>query len=211
MSVDRSLPPTQSPSHGPSTSVYNANLMTSVMRPDATYELAWVPQVPHFQTEHPRVVGGGSYTVARTWASMVRLQNEIPDRLDRPATAPVTVPENPVSKDLVTSRPRSAPLPWMTAITDRVNALWNAIYDRRPVVATALDRELPVVPKGPIPTCNREDTYVSPVVTVCPDPRVPTVPGRRLWRLDSDTEIDLDQIQTKRLSLELDLRIHPSL
>jgi len=82
----------------------------------------------------------------------VRLQHEIPERFDRPVTAPVTVPENPVSNDLVTSRPRSAPLPWMTAITDRINALWNAIYDRRPVVASALERELPEVPKGLIPT-----------------------------------------------------------
>ena len=34
VSVDRSLPPAQSLSQGPSTSVYNANLMTFVMRPD---------------------------------------------------------------------------------------------------------------------------------------------------------------------------------
>jgi len=27
--------------------------MTSVMWPDPRYELAWVPQVPHSQTEHP--------------------------------------------------------------------------------------------------------------------------------------------------------------
>ena len=152
---------------------------------------------------------------------MVRLQNEIPDavrfqhdildRLDRPVTAPVTVPENPISNDLVNSRPRSAPLPWTTAITDTVNALWNAMYDRRPVVASALERELPEVPKGPIPTCDRRETYVSPVNTVRPDPHVSTVPGRRLWRLDSDTEIDLDQRQTKKPSPELDLRIHPPL
>ena len=53
VSVDRSLPPAQSLSQGPSTSVYNANLMTSVMRPDPRYELAWASQVPHIQTEHP--------------------------------------------------------------------------------------------------------------------------------------------------------------
>jgi len=97
----------------------------------------------------------------------------------------------------------------MTAITDRVNALWNAIYDRRPAVAPALERELPEFPKGPIPTCDRQETYVSPVVTIRPDPHVSTVPGRRLWRLDSDTEIDLDRTQTKKPSPELDLRIHP--
>ena len=34
VSVDRNLPPAQSLSQGPNTSVYNANLITSVMRPD---------------------------------------------------------------------------------------------------------------------------------------------------------------------------------
>jgi len=55
VSVDRSLPPAQSLSQGPSrpTSVYNANLMTSVMRPDPRYELALASQVPHSQTQHP--------------------------------------------------------------------------------------------------------------------------------------------------------------
>jgi len=53
VSVDRSLPHAQSLSQGPSTSVYNANLMTSVMRPDPRYELALASQVPHIQTEHP--------------------------------------------------------------------------------------------------------------------------------------------------------------
>ena len=53
VSVDRSLPPAQSLSQGPSTSVYNTNLMTSVMRPDPRYELALASQVPHIQTEHP--------------------------------------------------------------------------------------------------------------------------------------------------------------
>ena len=53
VSVDRNLPPAQSLSQGPSTSVYNANLVTSVMRPDPRYELALASQVPHTQTEHP--------------------------------------------------------------------------------------------------------------------------------------------------------------
>ena len=53
VSVDRSLPPAQSLSQGPSTSVYNTNLMTSVMRSDPRYELALASQVPHTQTEHP--------------------------------------------------------------------------------------------------------------------------------------------------------------
>jgi len=53
VSVDRSLPPAQSLSQGPSTSAYNAISMTSVMRPDPRYELALASQVPHTQTEHP--------------------------------------------------------------------------------------------------------------------------------------------------------------
>ena len=85
-------------------------------------------------------------------ARIVRHQHEIPDRLDIPATAPVIVPENPVSNDLVNCRPRSAPLPWMTAITDRVNALWNAIYDRRPAVAVTIgwSTHVPVL-RGRVP------------------------------------------------------------
>jgi len=63
VSVDRSLPPAQSLSQGPSTSVYNANLMTSVMRPDPRYELALASQVPHTQTEHP-----DTSAVAVTWS-----------------------------------------------------------------------------------------------------------------------------------------------
>jgi len=155
VSVDRSHPPAQSLSQGPSTSVYNANLMTSVMRPDPRYELALASQVPHIQIEHPDTSAVAVTLSPERGARMVRLQHEIHDRLDGPATAPVILPETPVSNDLVNSRPRSAPLPWMTAITDRVNALWNAMYDRRPAVAQALDREHPEFPKGPIPTCDR--------------------------------------------------------
>ena len=117
VSVDRSLPPAQSLSQGPSTSVYNTNLMTSVMRPDPRYELALASQVPHTQTEHPDTSSVEAVTLSpERGARMVRLQNEIPDavrfqhdipdRLDRPVTAPVTVPENPISNDLVNSRPR---------------------------------------------------------------------------------------------------------
>ena len=63
VSVDGSLPSAQSLSQGPSTSVYNANLMTSVMRPDPRYELALASQVPHTQSDRaPRHVGGGSHS-----------------------------------------------------------------------------------------------------------------------------------------------------
>jgi len=73
VSVDGSLPPAQSHSQGPSTSVYNANLMTSVMRPDQRYELALVPQVPHLQTEH---VGSGSHT-CKSMISNVLQENQV--------------------------------------------------------------------------------------------------------------------------------------
>ena len=65
-SVDRSLPPVQSLSQGPSTSVYNANMMTSVMRPDPRYELALASQVLHSQTDRARRdVGGSSHNCSR--------------------------------------------------------------------------------------------------------------------------------------------------
>ena len=54
VSVDRNLPPAQSLSQGPSTSVYNANPMTSVMRPDPRYELAWVSQCRILRQSTPR-------------------------------------------------------------------------------------------------------------------------------------------------------------
>jgi len=45
----------------------NANLMTSVMRPDPKYELAWVPQVPHSETEQPETSAVG-VTILITFA-----------------------------------------------------------------------------------------------------------------------------------------------
>jgi len=72
VSVDRSLPPAQSLSQGLSTFVYNANLMTSVMRPDQRYELALASQVPHTQTEHP-----DTSAVALAVTTYQRLQPQI--------------------------------------------------------------------------------------------------------------------------------------
>ena len=59
----------------------------------------------------------------------------------------------------MSDRPSSAPVSWMTAITDRVNALWNTMYERQRPVAPALnvlEVELPTVPKGPV--YDREQT-----------------------------------------------------
>jgi len=71
VSVDRSLPPAQSLSQKPSTSVYNANLMTSVMRPDPRHALALASQVPHTQTDVSGHVGGGSH-ICRTVRDALR-------------------------------------------------------------------------------------------------------------------------------------------
>jgi len=81
VSVDRSLPSAQSLSQGPSTSVYNANLMTSIMRPDPRYELALGSQVPHIQTEHPDTSAVAVALSPERGTRMVRLQNEIPTDL----------------------------------------------------------------------------------------------------------------------------------
>ena len=56
----------------------------------------------------------------------------------RPATAPVLMPKDVASLEVVDDRPRSAPVSWMTVVTDRVNALWSAFHGSVRVVAPSL-------------------------------------------------------------------------
>ena len=52
-----------------------------------------------------------------------------------------------VSRGAVDDRPRSAPMSWITAMTDRVNALWDAFYARRWVaepILSVTDKDLDV-------------------------------------------------------------------
>jgi len=65
----------------------------------------------------------------------------------RLATAPVAMSKGVVSPGIVDDRPRSAPMSWITTMTDRVNALWDAFYGRRQVAAlteTMTDKDLDV-------------------------------------------------------------------
>jgi len=91
------------------------------------------------------------------------------------------------------------------------------MYDRQRPVAPALnvlEVELPTVPKGPVYDRERSlpfDRQETHIATVHSDPLVLKAPEERsVWRLDSDTETNLDRIQ-KRPSPELDLTIHPRL
>lgn len=91
------------------------------------------------------------------------------------------------------------------------------MYDRQRPVAPALnvlEVELPTVPKGPYTIENRHFRSIDkkPILRRCILIQlVLKAPEERsVWRLDSDTEINLDRIQ-KRPSPELDLTIHPRL
>ena len=91
------------------------------------------------------------------------------------------------------------------------------MYDRQRPVAPALnvlEVELPTVPKGPVYDRERSlpfDRQETHIATVHSDPLVLKAPEERsVWRLDSDTETNLDRIQ-KRPSPALDLTIYPRL
>ena len=45
------------------------------------------------------------------------------------------MPKGVAPLEVVDDRPRSAPVSWMTPVTDRVNALWNAFHGSVRVVA----------------------------------------------------------------------------
>jgi len=120
----------------------------------------------------------------------------------RPVTAPVAMPKDVVSRGAVADRPRSAPMLWITAMTDRVNALWDAFYGRRRVVApigmTNKDLDVEKVVQREERPSAWHDALAFPITTEQPQ-------TRRLWRLDSDVEIDLDRTSRRMPSPELDL------
>jgi len=92
-------------------------------------------------------------------------------------------------------------------MTDRQNALWHAFYGRRRVAAPTLgmiDKDLDVdkgVQREERPNAWH-DALAFPITTEQSQ-------TRRLWRLDSDVEIDLDRTSRRMPSQELDLSVHP--
>jgi len=92
-------------------------------------------------------------------------------------------------------------------MTNRVNALWDAFYGRRQVVAPTLtmtDKDLDIekgVQREERPSALH-DALAFPIITEQPQ-------TKRLWHLDSDVEIDLYRTPRRMPSPELDLSVHP--
>ena len=142
------------------------------------------------------------------------------DALDRPLSEPLTVHRNSAACDRERDRPQSAPISWMAAITARVNSLWNSFYNRSTLLMPALNvadgecvEKIQPSPAGFSSLKNtgssfvRQEASVFPVVTDCQERRETQSPNRRIWHLDSDTEIVLDGPHERRISPELDLRV----
>ena len=108
----------------------------------------------------------------------------------------------------------------MTAITNSVNSLWRTLYGGPSIPATAMTVEagdviirqpqlrggLPQLSDDTLPNAMQEARN-DQVRTECPKLGDTRSSGRRIWRLDSETAIALDEPQMERREPELDLRI----
>ena len=133
----------------------------------------------------------------------VRQQDLAADSNVRPVSVPVMIQKDLTSHSSSDDRPRSAPVSWMAAVTTRLNMLWDAFYQRptKPVsVLSVTDRE---------PTEDRRrDVSSATVQADRGQPSRPTAQSeRRLWRLDSDIEIDVDRLPVQMPNPELDLSV----
>ena len=104
----------------------------------------------------------------------------------------------------------------MSAITASVNCLWKAFYERRPNLPGPTPSMMEESRhKGPIrleETAQLHQCQEAPVLNGASDRQEPSVmqhPVRRVWRLNSETEIPLDEPCERRVSPKLDLRIPP--
>ena len=87
---------------------------------------------------------------------------------------------------------------FLTAIAAKVNSLWRAFHSKTPVAPVRADA-----------TKHVDEMHVFPVTKddgVETDGQTAST-SRRLWRLDSDIEIDLDRVPARAPSVELDLTI----
>jgi len=134
---------------------------------------------------------------------------------DRPMSAPVTKPKDIAPLIVVEDRLQSAPEPWKAAITAHVNALWNAFHNKSQVAVSTLDT---TDRDNDSETCAQKEKSSSTRQYVSAFPVSFDYPGvdrltqqstRRLWRLDSDVEVDLGRMSRRMPSPELDLSVHP--
>jgi len=134
----------------------------------------------------------------------------------RTLTESLVVHPDSVPHDRENNRPQTAPVTWMSAITASVNSLWKAFYERRPNLhAPSPSMMEEGRHKGPIrleetaPPHRSQEAPVPHGASNRQEPSVTQPPLRRIWRLNSETEIPLDELRERRVSPELDLRIPP--
>jgi len=112
-------------------------------------------------------------------ARMRGLFDECPDMYDRdrPMTEPLAVPKHSPSYDGEDERPRSAPMTWVNAITDRVNSLWRYLHGGLSIPAPVLSdtdgdgiARMPQSQEGLTRPDVRQGVPVSPVQIECQEP-----------------------------------------
>jgi len=148
--------------------------------------------------------------------------NERPDRNDGDGlrSEVLAASKSPCSSGDV--RPRSSPMSWITAITTSVNSLWRTLHGGLSIPATAMTVEagddifrqpqslggLPQFSDSRLPT-SMQEARVDKAQTEYPVHGSTQSSERRIWRLNSETAIALDEPQVERREPELDLRIPP--
>jgi len=158
------------------------------------------------------------------------MRNEKCVHVDRSAfAAPVSVHETDrVSVESSDDdRPRSAAAKWMPAITARLDSLWNVVHGRsriepETVLPQSRSSDCEIVTRQPLSVRYVPSKYYGLDSTVeidqnmfrnglqdteasdfCTDIQQEIAPKRRIWHLDSDTEIDLDAPAPTEPDLEL--------
>ena len=98
----------------------------------------------------------------------------------------------------------------MSAITTKINALWRTVHGKSAATVPKIERldrnnvECVEEVRPSQRNFAEEERYVNRQKF-----ETARIPGRRLWRLDSNTEIELDKVHDRKPKLDLDLRIPP--
>jgi len=185
-----------------------------------TAEVHSAPRMPHQRSNPPsEPLEGRSCDVPDFSPAVVRSElrgDRIPERglLDehselhrRPLSESLIVHLDSVPHDRENNRPRTAPVSWMSAITASVNSLWKAFYERRPYLPGSTLSVVEDRNKGPIrleetaPPHRNQEVPVPNGLSDRQEPSVTQPPPRRNWRLNSETEIPLDEPKWSRMAI----------
>jgi len=114
-----------------------------------------------------------------------------------------SIPESTLdNRPSVDVQPRAEPSSWMSAITAQINALWRTVHGRLIAIVSTikmLDRNhVECVEEVRLSQQNftEEERYVNRQ-----DSETARIPERKLWRLESNTEIELDKVYGKKPNL----------